>query len=144
MSFDNRRRKWIAVWLVVVVFALSIIITLAVLWTMFAPTSSGDSMNAKSQSAQLITPSVLEGRAISKPAPDYPWLAEVLEISGDVQVQVLIDESGAVTAAKALSGPRLLKRVAVEAAGEARFTPTLLSGQPVKVTGVITYRFRLE
>jgi len=61
-----------------------------------------------------------------------------------VQVQVLIDESGAVTAAKALSGPRLLKRVAVEAAGEARFTPTLLSGQPVKVTGVITYRFRLE
>ena len=101
-------------------------------------------MNAKSHSAQLITPSVLEGKAISKPAPAYPWLAQLLEVSGDVQVDVLIDESGAVTEAKALTGPRLLKGPAVEAARKARFTPTLLSGQPIKVTGRITYKFKLE
>jgi TonB family protein len=98
-------------------------------------------MNSKSQSAQLITPSVLEGKAISKPAPAYPWLAAVLEISGNVQVDVVIDELGTVTVAEAVSGPLLLKRVAVEAARKARFTPTLLSGQPVKVKGVITYHF---
>jgi hypothetical protein len=30
------------------------------------------------------------------------------------------------------------------AAKLARFTPTLLSGQPVKVAGVITYNFSLQ
>jgi len=93
---------------------------------------------------ELITPSVLEGQAIRKPAPTYPWLARLLEISGDVQVDVVIDEMGAVTEAKALTGPRLLKRPAVEAARKARFTPTLLSGQPVKVSGRITYKFKRE
>jgi outer membrane biosynthesis protein TonB len=73
-------------------------------------------MNAKSQSAQLITPSVLEGKAISKPAPSYPWRAQLLEISGEVQVDIVINESGAVIEAKALTGPRLLKRPAVDAA----------------------------
>lgn len=98
----------------------------------------------KPQSAQLITPSVLEGKAISKPVPAYPWLARLLDISGDVEVNVVIDESGAVIEAKASTGPRLLKGPAVEAARKARFTPTLLTGQPIKVTGRITYKFKLE
>jgi protein TonB len=92
----------------------------------------------------LISPSVIEGKAVSKPQPAYPWLARTLEISGDVAVDVVVDESGNVTAAKPTSGPFLLRRAAVDAAYKARFTPTLLSGQPVKVKGLITYRFRLE
>jgi hypothetical protein len=35
-------------------------------------------------------------------------------------------------------------RSAVEAASQAKFTPTLLSGQPVKVGGLITYNFVLQ
>jgi hypothetical protein len=31
----------------------------------------------------------------------------------------------------------------VQAAYQARFTPTLLSGKPVKVSGTITYNFQL-
>jgi hypothetical protein len=34
--------------------------------------------------------------------------------------------------------------VAVEAASQAKFTPTLLSGEPVKVGGIITYNFVLQ
>jgi hypothetical protein len=34
-----------------------------------------------------------------------------------------------------------LQAVAVAAARQARFSPTKLSGQPVKVTGVIQYNF---
>jgi TonB family protein len=92
----------------------------------------------------LISPSVIEGKAISKPQPEYPWFALTFEISGDVAVEVVIDESGNVTAAKPVSGPLLLRQAAVDAAYKARFTPTLLSGQPVKVKGLIAYRFRLE
>jgi protein TonB len=56
-------------------------------------------------------------------------------------VQVLIDENGNVVSAKAVSGHPLLQAVAVSAARQARFSPTKLSGQPVKVTGVIQYNF---
>src|ERR1043165_842578 len=56
-------------------------------------------------------------------------------------VQGLIDESGKVISAKALCGHPLLQRAGVKAAYAAKFTPTVVSGSPVKVTGVITYKF---
>jgi periplasmic protein TonB len=87
---------------------------------------------------------VLTGKAISKPAPPYPSLAKTASVQGPVAVQVLIDEQGRVVSAKATSGHPLLLQAAVQAAYQARFTPTLLGGQPVKVTGVITYNFVLN
>jgi protein TonB len=56
-------------------------------------------------------------------------------------VQVLIDEQGNVSAAHAVDGHPLLQSVCVAAAREAKFSPTLLEGEPVKVTGVIQYNF---
>ncbi len=61
-----------------------------------------------------------------------------------VVVQVTVDESGNVMAAKAVSGHPLLQAAAVAAARQARFTPTLLSGKPVKISGMITYDFKPE
>ena len=59
-------------------------------------------------------------------------------------VQVLVDESGNVTEAHPVSGHPLLQAAAVAAARQAKFTPTKLSGQPVKVKGVVTYNFVAE
>jgi len=57
-------------------------------------------------------------------------------------VKVTIDESGKVIGAKDMcQGPPYLSESAVGAAGKARFTPTKLHGQPVKVTGIIQYKF---
>ena len=56
-------------------------------------------------------------------------------------VQVTLDETGKVVSAHAVSGYPLLQQAAVKAAYQARFTPMLLAGQPVKVTGIITYNF---
>jgi protein TonB len=84
---------------------------------------------------------VLNGKAISKPQPSYPPIAREAKASGTVVVQVLIDEDGKVTEARAINGHPLLRKAAEEAARNARFSPTQLSGQPVKVTGVITYNF---
>ena len=84
---------------------------------------------------------VLNGKAISLPKPAYPPIAKAAHASGTVTVQVLIDENGNVVSAKAVSGHPLLQAVAVGAARQAKFSPTKLSGQPVKVTGVIQYNF---
>jgi len=88
-----------------------------------------------------ISGGVLNGKAISLPKPPYPPIAKAAHAAGTVTVQVTIDESGKVISAHAVGGHPLLQQAAVQAAYGARFTPTQLSGQPVKVTGVITYNF---
>ncbi|HKU77690.1 MAG TPA: TonB family protein [Pyrinomonadaceae bacterium] len=88
-----------------------------------------------------ISGGVLNGKAISLPKPGYPPIARAAHASGTVVVQVLIDENGSVVSAHAVSGHPLLQAAAVGAAKQARFSPTKLSGQPVKVTGVIQYNF---
>jgi protein TonB len=88
-----------------------------------------------------ISGGVLNGKAISLPKPPYPQIARAAHAAGTVVVQVLIDENGSVVSAHAVSGHPLLQAVAVQAAKQARFSPTKLSGQPVKVTGVIQYNF---
>ena len=88
-----------------------------------------------------ISGGVLNGKAISLPKPAYPPIARSAHASGTVVVQVTIDENGNVISAHAVSGHPLLQAVSVAAARGARFSPTKLSGQPVKVTGVITYNF---
>ena len=92
---------------------------------------------------EVISGGVLNGKAISKPQPDYPPIAKAARASGTVTVQIVVDESGQVISARAVSGHPLLRNAAEAAARQARFTPTRLSGQPVKVSGVITYNFVL-
>lgn len=88
-----------------------------------------------------ISGGVLNGKATSLPKPPYPAAARAVRASGAVNVQVTISESGSVVSASAVSGHPLLRQAAENAARSARFAPTLLSGQPVSVTGVIVYNF---
>lgn len=98
---------------------------------------------ATSTGVKIISGGVLNGKAISKPQPVYPPIARAARAQGTVTVQILVDEEGYVIAANAVSGHPLLQQAAVAAARQARFTPTFLEGQPVKVSGVITYNFVL-
>lgn len=84
---------------------------------------------------------VLNGKATALPKPVYPQTARITRPSGPVSVQILITETGEVFSAEAKSGDAQLRKSAETAACGARFSPTLLSGQPVKVSGVITYNF---
>jgi Ca-activated chloride channel family protein len=86
---------------------------------------------------------VLNGRAIRLPVPAYPSAAKNSGAQGRVVVEVLIDEQGKVIEAHAVSGHSFLLAAAVQAARQARFTPTLLSGAPVKVKGTLSYIFTL-
>jgi TonB family protein len=96
---------------------------------------------ADGSSATAISSGVLNGRALALPRPDYPNIARSAHAAGTVTVQVTIDEAGNVIAAHAVSGHPLLQAACVAAAREAKFSPTKLCGEPVRVAGIITYNF---
>lgn len=96
---------------------------------------------AQPETGQPIEGGIINGKAIELPAPKYPAEAKKVHASGQVQVRVLIDERGKVVSAEAVFGPEVFREVSVEAAKQARFTPTLLAGVPVKVNGIIIYNF---
>src|SRR5437667_2146334 len=86
---------------------------------------------------------VLNGKAVSLPTPTYPEFARRAHTGGLVEVEVVVDENGKVISAHALAGPPSLRDVSVQAALRAQFSPTKLSGQPVKITGKINYNFTI-
>ncbi|MCM3871737.1 MAG: TonB family protein [Pyrinomonadaceae bacterium] len=88
-----------------------------------------------------ISGGVLNGKAITLPRPEYPADARAARVGGVVVVQITVDEYGNVISARAVSGNQMLHQVCVNAANQARFAPTFLMGEAVKVTGVITYNF---
>lgn len=90
-----------------------------------------------------VSQGVLTSKVLQLPRPAYPPLAKQMRLQGSISIQVLIDENGKVVSAKALAGHPVLVRAAEAAAIQARFSPTLLSNQPVKVSGVIIYNFVL-
>jgi TonB family protein len=106
-----------------------------------ANNGSNAPLNGSSAPRAPISAGVLNGRAVSLPRPAYPPIARAARATGAVVVQVIVDEAGHVITAHAISGHPLLRAAAVEAAWQARFAPTMLSGQPVKVAGTITYNF---
>jgi protein TonB len=86
---------------------------------------------------------VLQGTAIRRVQPVYPPIARSARVSGTVEVEVVIDETGNVISAAVVQGHPLLTQAALDAAGQWKFRPTLLSQQAIKVTGVLIFNFRL-
>ena len=115
-----------------------------------APAKRADNDESKPEETQRaggdpkhapISAGVLNGKAISLPRPDYSADAKAAGAEGVVVVQVTIDEQGNVAEARAISGPKMLYDASCSAALQAKFPPTLLQGEPVRVTGVIVYNF---
>jgi TonB family protein len=92
---------------------------------------------------KVISKGPITGQAIFLPKPAYPPMAKQIHLQGQVNVQVLVDEQGRVVSAKVVSGHPLFLAEAQRAALQARFSPTKLGDQPVKVSGIITYNFVL-
>ncbi|CAN5404803.1 hypothetical protein BH10ACI2_BH10ACI2_02530 [soil metagenome] len=97
-------------------------------------------MGAK-PTGKTVSGGVLNGTAMELAKPTYPPAAKAVRAGGAVSVQVLIFEDGTVYSGAAVSGHPLLRHAAEIAACGSKFSPTLLEGTPVKVSGVITYNF---
>ncbi len=102
---------------------------------------SGLIANSPPPPPKLISGGVINGKATSLPKPPYPAAARAVSADGAVTVQITTDESGNVISTAAISGHPLLRQAAEQAAKNAKFAPTMLSGQPIKIVGTIVYNF---
>jgi periplasmic protein TonB len=85
-----------------------------------------------------------QSKLIYKVNPVYPELARRARVSGDVILEAVIDEEGTVSTIKVLSGHALLNNAAIEAVRQWKYSPTILSGEPVQVIATVTVMFRLN
>ena len=92
--------------------------------------------NPPSNAKRPISGGMLNAKAIYLPMPEAP-----AGDTGVVLVAVVVDEGGSVIEARAVSGPSHLHAAAVIAARMAKFSPTLLMGEPVRVSGTLSYNF---
>lgn len=102
------------------------------------PSVDGDS---NPQPTAKVSGGVLNGRAVNKIEPAYPAFAREAGASGTVEVRIVFEETGKVIWAKAVSGHPQLRQAAEDAAWQTKFSPTILSGQPVRTSGIMLYNF---
>ena len=94
-------------------------------------------------SEKIIFGGDLDTAVVSKPDAIYPTIAKAAHASGTVRIEIVVDESGNVIRARAVSGHPLLQAAAVAAARQATFVPHSSQSQAFKVRGFLTYEFRL-
>jgi protein TonB len=86
---------------------------------------------------------VSAARLIYQLKPEYPTLARMARIEGDVEFEAVISTAGTIEELKVLKGHPLLVKAAFEAVQQWRYQPTLLNGQPIEVVTEITVNFKL-
>jgi TonB family protein len=87
---------------------------------------------------------VKQAQLIKSVPPAYPSIARSQRISGNVQIDALIDAQGNVTTMKVLSGPPMLHQAAVEALKQWKYSPALLDGKPTSMHLTVTIQFRAQ
>jgi protein TonB len=83
-------------------------------------------------------------RLIFRVNPAYPELAKKSGVSGEVDLEALIDEEGNVTEVKIVKGHPLLCGAAAEALKKWKYTPTVHNGEPVPVLVSVKIVFRIR
>lgn len=108
------------------------------------PTPEPKKPETKPATTTKVSEGVLKGMAVRRQVPVYSQIAKTAHAAGLVQVMVTISEDGKVIDAQVLNGHPLLRQSALDAARQWIFTPTTLSGVPVKVQGVLSFNFLLQ
>jgi TonB family protein len=85
----------------------------------------------------------LVGRARQRVSPAYPQIARAARVGGNVTVFLVVNEKGEVESVQRADGPPQLQQAAVEAARRWKFNPTVVGGQPVRVSGFLSFNFAL-
>jgi TonB family protein len=108
-----------------------------------APASTQAAAPANTGDGKPLEVGSLLPKAMDKPAPTYPPTARAARVTGLVTVFLMLDEKGAVAKVERTDGPQLLRGAAADAARRWKFRPTIVNGQPVRVSGFISFNFAL-
>jgi TonB family protein len=108
---------------------------------------SPETEKAGGQGAQgepaLVAVGSLNGLARQRVTPNYPQIARAARVSGVVTVYLVVNEKGEVASIERAEGPLQLQQAATDAARRWRFNPTVVNGQPVRVSGYLSFNFAL-
>jgi periplasmic protein TonB len=83
-----------------------------------------------------------EAMLLSKVVPDYPTIARVAGIQGDVKLHAIIAKDGTIQSLTVMSGHPTLIRAALSAVEQWKYRPYMLNGLPVEVETFITVTFK--
>lgn len=97
----------------------------------------------KSAAPNTVSTGSLNTRATRRVVPVYPQIARNASAEGIVRVYVTIDERGNVNEIAKSEGPTLLRGAAEDAARRWKFSPTIVAGKPVRLSGFIEFNFTL-
>jgi protein TonB len=90
-----------------------------------------------------VSSGVVEGLKLNAPSPQYPQMARIAHIQGDVVLQATISKNGTVENLHALSGHPILIQAALDAVRQWRYKPYVLNGEPVEVETTIKVQFHM-
>lgn len=94
--------------------------------------------------AAQVPKQVTPARLIYSTPAQYPSIARQLRTEGEVVLDLEVDPSGSVSAAKAISGPPVLRAAALDAVKRWKFAPATLGGKPVSSNQTVKVDFRLK
>ena len=86
----------------------------------------------------------IKARLTNHVRPQYPPLLRQIRVQGTVKLSAVVAKDGTVQSLKALSGPRLLVPVAMDAVKQWRYRPTLVNGEAVEVVRNVDIEFTLS
>ncbi len=79
--------------------------------------------------------------AVDKVQPAYPALAKQLKVTGTVELEAVVSESGAVEKVNVISGNLILTKAGSDALMKWKFRPALADGKPVKAIAPVQFSF---
>lgn len=91
---------------------------------------------------RLIISNPSEARLLVKVVPEYPTVAKIAGVQGDVKLHAIIAKDGTIQSLTVTSGPEMLREAALRAVEQWRYQPYKLNGDAVEVETVITVSFK--
>jgi protein TonB len=106
-----------------------------------APPVESDQVGA--QKRVRISSGLADSLVIYHPAPQYPQMARIAHITGDVILKITIDRTGEVTDVSATQGHPILIQSAIDAVRQWRYRPYVLNGEAVEVESTVKLQYHM-
>jgi len=84
-----------------------------------------------------------EAMLLSKVVPEYPVIAKISGIQGEVRLHAFVSKDGTITSLSVMGNPPpVLSKAALEAVQQWKYRPYYLNGEPVEIETFITVTFK--
>ena len=92
---------------------------------------------------QTVTEKDLRAAATQTVEPEYPAVARQIRLTGEVELEIVVDQQGAVEKVKIVRGNTLLTGPSLQAIRKWKFKPFGTESEPSKAIGPIKFSFQM-